>query len=260
MVSNLCLNAPQLATPLMSISTLADWSKLRPHPLFSKWQDQSSWADESYTRRASLWDTQVEERLKSLRNLQTAPNAGLWLSALPSTSADKRFSAPEWQALLRHRTGSHCPRAPRPSATPVAPLWIFLVTTPFPVPQQGCIVAITGFAIPCSRFPKMPDGGQCSNQQPPQHLAQPMFCSNPQIPNLWPWTSPLSTRCVFLVHKRPVTWRLLRPLMQNLPRRGQIPSPVKQPIGCVALLVWRPPGVWARRPLNSVIAWPGPSP
>ena len=114
MVSNLCLTAPHLATPLMSLSTLADWSKLRPHPLFSKWQDQSSWADESYLRRASLWDTQVEERLRSLRSLQTAPNAGLWLTALPAASADKRFSAPEWQALLRHRTGVPLSQGPSP--------------------------------------------------------------------------------------------------------------------------------------------------
>ena len=104
-ITSLCLHSPQLAAPLMSIASLGDWPRLRAHALFSKWKDQGSWADESYPRRAALWDTQVSERLRSLRKLQTAPNAGLWLSALPQLSAASRFSAPEWQALLRHRTG-----------------------------------------------------------------------------------------------------------------------------------------------------------
>ena len=104
-VHSLCLRAPHLASPLHAVSVLADWPRFRAHPLFAKWQDQSAWSDESYPLHANLWDSHATERMKSLRQLNTAPDAGLWLTALPRVTANERFSPPEWQALLRFRSG-----------------------------------------------------------------------------------------------------------------------------------------------------------
>ena len=45
-------------------------------------------------------------RLRVLRKLQCAPNAGLWLTARPGTGGGPDFAAEEWQALLRFRVGA----------------------------------------------------------------------------------------------------------------------------------------------------------
>jgi hypothetical protein len=74
---------------------------VRQHALFPKWKEQSAWADEIGDLVAKDWDIVVTDRLRSLRRLQKAPDAGIWLTALPAASQD-RFSA----AMLAVRTGA----------------------------------------------------------------------------------------------------------------------------------------------------------
>ena len=68
-------------------------------------EDHSSWSDEMVDLRTKKWDAAVNDRLRSLRKLQCAPNSGLWLTASPAAWPE-RFSAPEFQLLLAVRTGA----------------------------------------------------------------------------------------------------------------------------------------------------------
>ena len=108
----LATSAPSLGVPLLAAWTSwgqADLVKLRGHGLFVKWRDQSSWAEEIFLQRSKLWDGQVIARLRALRDLQSAPGAGLWLTARPGMGGRggcPEFSAEEWQSLLRFRVGA----------------------------------------------------------------------------------------------------------------------------------------------------------
>ena len=105
----LATSAPCLGVPLLAAWTAGghpDLTSLRGHGLLPKWKDQSSWAEELFGQRAKFWDAQVIARLRVLRKLQCAPNAGLWLTARPGTGGGPDFAAEEWQALLRFRVGA----------------------------------------------------------------------------------------------------------------------------------------------------------
>ena len=69
-------------------------------------RDQSSWAEEIFAQRAKFWDSQVIARLRTLRKLHCAPNAGLRLTTHPGIGGGPVFAADEWQAILRFRVGA----------------------------------------------------------------------------------------------------------------------------------------------------------
>ena len=79
------------------------WPCIRSHPLYAKWKEQSAWSDELIEAAETKFDGDVTERLRCLRNLQCTPNSGLWLTRPPGKT--EPFSAPEYQALLKFRTG-----------------------------------------------------------------------------------------------------------------------------------------------------------
>ena len=103
-LEKLATAAPCLGVPLLAAWTSwgqADLVKLRAQGMFAKWRDQSSWAEEIFAQRAKFWDSQVIARLRTLRKLHCAPNAGLWLTARPGIGGGPVFAADEWQAILR---------------------------------------------------------------------------------------------------------------------------------------------------------------
>ena len=105
-VQRLTLCAPALATPLANALCSGGLAETCRHPLLARWQDQSAWSDEILDRRAATFDNAVIASLRLLRTANSAPGAGLWLTALPN--ARTPFTASEWQCLLRFRVGAPC--------------------------------------------------------------------------------------------------------------------------------------------------------
>ena len=101
--------APNLGAPLVAALNLNGITAVRQHQLLPQWCTQGAWSDEANHQHATNFDSNVNERLQSLRNLQLAPNAGLWLTAQPQGSPeDPTFSPEEWQLLLKARIGMSC--------------------------------------------------------------------------------------------------------------------------------------------------------
>jgi hypothetical protein len=94
---------PSLGAPLKACQSL---TAVYRNPLMVKWCQQNAWQTAHWEVLAATWDSAVTERLRCLRNLHLAPHAGSWLTALPSVGPD-RLSAPEFQLLLRFRTGAN---------------------------------------------------------------------------------------------------------------------------------------------------------
>ena len=105
-ISSLAQRAPHLGVPLQQTSAAHGLPGLKAHPLLGKWKEQGAWADECYDVRCQAFDGCTVDRLRSLRRLHCAPNAGLWLTAHPKPGEWERFSAQEWQALLAFRIGA----------------------------------------------------------------------------------------------------------------------------------------------------------
>ena len=101
--------APNLGNPLAAALSLNGLTAVRQHQLLPQWCTQGSWNDEVVQHLANTFDTNVQERLQSLRTLQQAPQAGLWLTAQPLGTPDEpSFSPQEWQLLLKNRIGMPC--------------------------------------------------------------------------------------------------------------------------------------------------------
>jgi hypothetical protein len=105
-VMRLSVQASGLGAPLQEVLSSGGVHLTRQHPLMRQWCDQSAWSEEIYHKRAALFDSATTERLQGLRRAQESPGAGLWLTALPDHQT--RFSASEWQLLLRFRVGVPC--------------------------------------------------------------------------------------------------------------------------------------------------------
>ena len=104
-IQTLVTKAPQLGGPLAQALTANGTAAAKVHHLLPQWCSQSSWTDEITQGATVIFDTEAQERLRSLRKLQTASNAGLWLTAAPHSTSSPTFSAREWQLLLQFRTG-----------------------------------------------------------------------------------------------------------------------------------------------------------
>ena len=104
-IQTLVTKAPQLGGPLAQALTANGTAAAKVHHLLPQWCSQSSWTDEITQGATVIFDTEAQERLRSLRKLQTAANAGLWLTAAPHSTSSPTFSAREWQLLLQFRTG-----------------------------------------------------------------------------------------------------------------------------------------------------------
>ena len=74
-----------------------------------------SGSDEIWENKVRIFDHDTIHRLSTLRKLQDTPNAGLWLTAYPERHTGSHFSPPEFQALLRFRTG--LPQTTSPTCT-----------------------------------------------------------------------------------------------------------------------------------------------
>ena len=105
-ISSLAANAPNLGKPLTEALELNGLAAAKQHLLLPQWCSQSAWCDELLRRVIANFDQDVEDRLRNLRKLQLAPNAGLWLTACPHSPNSPFFSPEEWQLLLR--TGRAC--------------------------------------------------------------------------------------------------------------------------------------------------------
>ena len=101
-LAELAAVAPHLGNPLVTTLQLNGLTAVRQHQLLPQWCSQGSWTDEVIQHQTTTFDTSVQERLQSLRKLQLAPHAGLWLTAQPRCAPNAPSFAPEeWQLLLK---------------------------------------------------------------------------------------------------------------------------------------------------------------
>ena len=84
-VLDLAKEVPSLGAPLTAASAVS-LAPIFRHPLLQKWCQQSAWQTTYWDNFATTWDSVVTERFRCLRALNMAPNAGAWLTALPTST------------------------------------------------------------------------------------------------------------------------------------------------------------------------------
>ena len=105
LITALEAKAPTLGKPLTAALALNGINAIRQHHLLPSWTKQAMWADEITGSAVTTFDSELTERLKCLRKLQSASSAGVWLTAPPHTPDSTSFGSLEWQLLLQFRTG-----------------------------------------------------------------------------------------------------------------------------------------------------------